>query len=86
MLTSPPYFFLEDYRYGNQSCNENTSFDDWCTNFLYPTMDNSFKYAGDSPVIINIKDYKGFDMVARTKNYATSKGYICTTDILKKYI
>ena len=28
-FSSPPYFYLEDYRIGNQSCNVNTSYEDW---------------------------------------------------------
>ena len=83
MLTSPPYFILEDYKNGEQSCRPDTDFDTWCESFLYPTLDNSFQYAApDTCVIINIKNYKEFDMEDRCIKYAESKSYQTTLDTL----
>lgn len=76
MFTSPPYFFLEDYRNGKQSATEDTSYEDWCKNFLKPTIENSYKYsANGSYMLFNIKDYKDFDMESKSKEYGIAAGY-----------
>lgn len=56
-FSSPPYFSLELYNIGNQSCDENTSYDDWLNNYMKPTIENISKYLKDGGIFaINIKD------------------------------
>lgn len=56
-FSSPPYFTLELYNVGNQSCNEDTDYNEWLTNYIKPTIDNIYKYLKkDGIFAINIKD------------------------------
>lgn len=56
-FSSPPYFKLELYNIGNQSCNEDTNYDDWIQNYIIPTINNVSKYLKkDGIFAINIKD------------------------------
>ena len=56
-FSSPPYFSLEDYKYGNQSWKINIDYNQWLNNYLYPTLDNVIKYLiKDGILAINIKD------------------------------
>lgn len=56
-FSSPPYFTLELYNIGNQSCNEDTDYNDWLNNYVKPTIDNIHKYLKkDGIFAINIKD------------------------------
>lgn len=58
-FTSPPYFFLEDYKIGNQSYKENMSYESWLTNFMEKTIQNCHKYLVDNGILaININDFK----------------------------
>lgn len=56
-FSSPPYFSLEDYKYGKQSWNPNVSYEQWLNNYLYPTLNNTIKYLINGGILaINIKD------------------------------
>ncbi len=56
-FSSPPYFSLEDYKYGNQSWKEGVSYSQWLNNYLYPTLDNTIKYLINQGILaINIKN------------------------------
>lgn len=56
-FSSPPYFTLELYNVGKQSCSEETSYEDWLNNYIKPTIDNIYKYLkNDGIFAINIKD------------------------------
>ena len=83
MLTSPPYFILEDYRKGEQSCRPDTDYQAWVESFLKPTLDNSFQYAApDTCVLFNIKDYKKYPMETDSVNHAKARGWIVSKDTL----
>ena len=56
-FSSPPYFSLEDYKYGDQSWKNGIDYTQWLNNYLYPTLDNIIKYLiNDGILAINIKD------------------------------
>lgn len=56
-FSSPPYFTLELYNIGNQSCNEDTDYNEWLNNYIKPTIDNIYKYLKEDGIFaINIKD------------------------------
>lgn len=76
-FTSPPYFYLEDYRIGNQSYTEGTSYQDWLNNFLRPTIDNCKAYLIDNGYMcINIKDFDGYALEADTQRVAEEEGFV----------
>lgn len=67
-FTSPPYFYLEDYKIGNQSYKQGTSYEQWKNNYLKPTIENCHKYLIDSGyLIINIKDFDKYELENDTK-------------------
>lgn len=75
-FTSPPYFNLEDYRVGNQSCNEDTNYSDWLSCFLKPTIENVFKYLiKDGVMAININNFNDFNLVEDTHKIASEAGF-----------
>lgn len=68
-FTSPPYFYLEDYKIGNQSYKQGTSYEEWKQNYLKPTIKNCYKYLIDSGyLIINIKDFDKYELEKDTKS------------------
>lgn len=77
MMTSPPYFCLEDYGHGSgQSYKSGTSYKSWCRRYLKPLMRNSFKYCKRGTYcLINIKDFDKYDLVAKTVKYGTQAGF-----------
>jgi len=77
IFTSPPYFFLEDYKHGNQSCTINTTYNDWLENFMLPSIKNYDKYLiPNGHIIINIKDYLDFTLEADTIRYFAECGFV----------
>lgn len=72
-FSSPPYFSLEDYRYGNQSYKPNMSYQEWLKNYLYPTLDNSYKYLISNGILaINIKN-TDYSIATDANNYLATK-------------
>ena len=58
-FSSPPYFKLELYTNGEQSCDEDTDYDTWKKEYLLPTLQNAHKYLKDGGIFaVNIKDVK----------------------------
>ena len=58
ILTSPPYFDLEDYKYGEQSTKTFNTYDTWLQGYLEPTLRNCHDYlTNDGNCIINVKNY-----------------------------
>ena len=75
-FSSPPYFMLEDYRVGEQSCNEDTNYQDWLDGYLTGTLTNIHKYLiFEGNLLVNIKGYKNFDLVCDTIKTAESVGF-----------
>lgn len=70
-FSSPPYFDLEDYKVGNQSYKEGTTYKQWLDDYLEPTIKNIYKYLIDDGVfLINIKDFNGYELVEDTMKIA----------------
>lgn len=75
-FSSPPYFDLEDYKIGNQSYKEGTSYQQWLDNYLEPTIKNIYKYLIDDGVfLINIKNLIEYKLVDDVFNIAKKVGF-----------
>jgi hypothetical protein len=76
-FTSPPYFYLEDYKIGNQSYKQGTTYQSWLDNYLEPTIRNCFKYLIDKGVLaINIKNFDKFKLEEDTIKIAERNGFV----------
>lgn len=76
-FSSPPYFYLEDYKIGKQSYTEGTSYEDWKENYLRPTIKNIKKYLiNDGNFLININNFLNYDLVNDTKKIAEEEGFV----------
>lgn len=75
-FSSPPYFNLEDYKVGEQSYKEGTTYEEWLSNYLSPTLKNIHSYLIDEGyLLININNFKEFDLVSDTKRIALENGF-----------
>lgn len=75
-FSSPPYFDLEDYKIGNQSYKEGTTYESWLCDYLEPTINNIYNYLIDTGVfLINIKDLEKYNLVDDTIKLATKIGF-----------
>lgn len=43
-FSSPPYFYLEDYKWGKQSWKQGTTYQEWLDNYMKPTIRNIYIY------------------------------------------
>lgn len=81
-FTSPPYFNLEDYKIGEQSCKLNSNYDDWLENYLSPTIDNIYGYLVDNGVLaININNFDKYDLVGDTIKICQRNGFVLVDEI-----
>lgn len=72
-FSSPPYFSLEKYNYGQQSYKEGMEYNEWLNNYLYKTLDNIIEYLIPNGILaINIKN-TNFPLATDTNNYLKSK-------------
>lgn len=53
-FSSPPYFNLELYNIGKQSCTKETTYHDWLNNFVRPTIKNIKKYLVNEGIFCGI--------------------------------
>lgn len=75
-FSSPPYFYLEDYKIGNQSYKPGMSYQEWLDNWLEPTMRNIYMYLIDyGYFILNINDFKEFHLVSDSMKIAYKCGF-----------
>lgn len=75
-FSSPPYFYLEDYKIGNQSYKEGVSYESWKENYLRKTMENIYKYlVDDGYFLININNFDKFALVEDTYRIALEQGF-----------
>lgn len=75
-FSSPPYFYLEDYKIGKQSWSEGTSYDDWKNNYLKPTIRNIYYYLIDEGYfLLNINNFNGFNLVEDSIEIAEEMGF-----------
>ena len=80
-FSSPPYFYLEDYKIGDQSYKQGTSYQDWINNYLEPTFRNIYKYLiEDGYFILNINDFEKFTLVADSIRTAENNGFLLIGD------
>lgn len=76
IFSSPPYYALEDYKHGNQSYNENVSYDEWLSNYFDNTIKNIKRYlTNDGYFLININDYSKYKLFDDTKSIIISHGF-----------
>lgn len=75
-FSSPPYFYLEDYKIGNQSYKQGTSYEEWKNNYLEPTFNNIYKYLiKNGFFIININNFLDYNLVEDTIKTAEKVGF-----------
>lgn len=80
-FSSPPYFYLEDYKVGEQSWKTGVSYGDWKSNYLSGTIANIRRYLVlDGFFVININNFLDFDLVGDTKKIAESLGFVYIGD------
>lgn len=76
-FSSPPYFYLEDYKIGNQSYKDGTSYEEWKENYMRPTFRNIRRYLVDNGFfIININNFKDFKLVEDTIKIADEEEFV----------
>ena len=76
VFTSPPYFFLEDYKLGEQSTKLYPDYKDWLNNFLFKTFQNAYQYLiPGGHILINIKRYAKFDLENDTQILLRKAGF-----------
>lgn len=76
-FSSPPYFYLEDYKVGNQSYKQGISYEQWKNNYLEPTFRNIFYYLiQEGYFILNINNFKDFKLVEDSIEIAKKVGFV----------
>lgn len=75
-FSSPPYFYLEDYKVGKQSYSEGTTYEEWKENYLKPTFINIKKYLIDNGYfILNINNFLNYNLVEDSIDIAENIGF-----------
>lgn len=75
-FSSPPYFDLEDYKFGDQSFKPGTTYKQWVDDYLKPTFANIYKYlVHEGYFIVNIKDFNGVPLEQTTIDTAQEVGF-----------
>lgn len=75
-FSSPPYFYLEDYKIGDQSYKEGKSYQEWKDTYLECTFKNIFKYLIDNGYfILNINNFKDYMLVEDSIEIAKKVGF-----------
>lgn len=75
-FSSPPYFYLEDYKHGNQSWKEGVSYQEWLDNYMQPTIENIYKYLTlDGYFCMNINNFDEYMLVQDIKAIAENVGF-----------
>ena len=84
-FSSPPYFYLEDYKVGKQSYREGVSYQDWKDNYLKPTIQNIYLYLiQEGYFLLNINNFDKFDLVGDSIKIAEEIGFkLVKTESLK---
>lgn len=75
-FSSPPYYNLEDYKIGNQSYKEGTTYEQWKQNYLMPTFENIHRYLIDGGYfLININNFQEYKLVEDSIELAEKAGF-----------
>lgn len=84
-FSSPPYFSLEDYKIGNQSYTEGTTYKQWLEDYLARTIQNIHKYlVAEGFFLINVKNFSDYELVQDTQRIAKANGFERIDSILLK--
>lgn len=76
-FSSPPYFYLEDYKIGDQSYKEGLSYDEWKYYYLKPTFRNIYYYLiQEGYFILNINNFKDYKLVEDSIEIAKEVGFV----------
>lgn len=76
VFTSPPYFFLEDYRIGEQSTKNYPNYKDWLNKYLRKTLENCYNYmVKGGYILININDYDKYKLGQDTEKLLQEVGF-----------
>lgn len=75
-FSSPPYFYLEDYKIGKQSYKEGTTYQEWLDNYLEPTIKNIYQYLIlEGYLLFNINNFDKYNLVEDVKKIAIKNGF-----------
>jgi len=70
-FSSPPYYDLEDYKFGDQSIKNYKTYKEWLDNYVEITMQNIYLYLIDGGYfLLNIKNTKEYKMMTDMKRIA----------------
>ena len=76
-FSSPPYYNLEDYKIGEQSYKENTSYDSWKESYLKKTISNIYQYLVNGGYFaININNFDKYDLVSDVYEIAIKENFV----------
>jgi hypothetical protein len=74
-FSSPPYFSLENYMFGEQSIKKYPEYSDWLKFYMKPTIENCKRYLIDGGhLLINIKNFRKFSLYDDTFNLCIDLG------------
>lgn len=75
-FSSPPYFFLEDYKHGDQSWKPGMSYQEWLDSFMVPVIQNCFRYLHNNGVLmINTKNFAKYPIYDDSIQIAKDAGF-----------
>lgn len=75
-FSSPPYFYLEDYKIGKQSWKQGIKYEEWLNNYLKPTIENIKKYLiQEGYLLFNINNFEKYNLVEDVKKIAEEIGF-----------
>lgn len=75
VMTSPPYFNLEEYRTNSDYDETLGSYEEWLDNFIEPMIYNCSKYIGDNgKILINVKNFSDFNIEKDVVDRACKSG------------
>lgn len=76
VFTSPPYFFLEDYRIGEQSTKNFSDYQEWLEKYMLKTFENAYRYMiSGAYILININDYDKYTLENDTQTMLKRAGF-----------
>lgn len=74
-FSSPPYYDLEDYKYGEQSF-KGQSYEEWKNNYLFKTFVNVKQYlVNNGYLVISIKDIKNYPIATDSLNFLENNDF-----------
>lgn len=75
-FSSPPYFYLEDYKIGNQSYKVGMSYDNWKNDYLKKTFRNIYLYLiEEGYFLLNINNFQNYKLIEDSIKLAEDIGF-----------